>query len=396
MISTRVLLPIAILGVGILGFSALLATRPEVDRSEPEMVAPLVRVVTVAPATLRLSVEAHGTVEPPIESELRAQVDGEILWVSPQLAPGGFFEADAPLIRVDAMDYEQEREAARAARDRALSAFSRTRRELERLERLASESAASVSRVDEARDEHRAADAALREARVRLKRAERDLERTELVAPYAGRTREKSVDVGQFIRRGDDLARLYAIDYAEVPLPVPDRELAFLDLMNPFEESDRDETTEGPIVHLRAEFAGVQNEWTGRLVRTTAEIDPRSRTVTVVARVEDPYGRSPNGPPVPLPVGLFVEAEISGREIQDAIVLPTTALRQGSQVYVVDDEGRIRFRNVEVLRNRRNEVVVRNGLQAGERIVITPLRGAVEGMRVRVAEDDDSLEEATR
>ena len=396
MISSRVLLPIAILGVGILGFSALLATRPEVDRSDPETIAPLVRAVTVAPTTLRLSVEAHGTVEPRIESELRAQVDGEILWVSPQLAPGGFFEADEPLIRVDAMDYEQEREAARATRDRALSAFSRTRRELERLERLASESAASVSRVDEARDEHRAADAALREARVRLARAERDLERTELVAPYAGRTREKSVDVGQFVRRGDDLAKLYAIEYAEVPLPVPDRELAFLDLVNPFEEGNRDETKEGPVVLLRAEFAGVRNEWTGRLVRTTAEIDPRSRTVTVVARVDDPYGRSPTGPAVPLPVGLFVEAEISGREIEDAIVLPTTALREGARVYVVDDEGRIRFRDVEVLRNRRNEVVVRNGLQAGERVAITPLRGAVEGMRVRVAEDDDSLAEATR
>lgn len=394
--SARALLPLAILAAGVLGFIAFMVTRPEVDRSEPEVVAPLVQTITVEPRTIRLTVSAYGTVEPPIESELRAQIDGEILWVSPQLAPGGSFEAGEPLIRIDRTDYEEEREAALAARDRSTSAYSRTEREFERQRRLVSQSAASEARVDEARDAHRAADAALREARVRLTRAERDLERTELVAPYAGRTREKDVDVGQFIRRGDDLAKLYAIEYAEVPLPIPDRELAFLDLARPFHEGGRDEMSEGPVVLLRAEFAGVKNEWAGTLVRTTAEIDPKSRTVTVIARVDDPYGRSSGGAAIPLPVGLFVEAEIEGREIANAVVLPTTALRDGNQVYVVDADGRLRFRDVEVLRHRRDEVVVRSGLRSGDRAAITLLRGAVDGMLVRIAENDDAVARAAQ
>ena len=90
-------------------------------------------------------------------------------------------------------------------------------------------------------------------------------------------------------------------------------------------------------------------------------------------------------------MGLFVKAEIEGREVEDAIVLPTTALRTDSQVYVVDAELRLHFRTVEVLRNRRDEIVVSSGLVAGERVAITPLRGAVDGMQVRVAEASAAL-----
>lgn len=389
----RVVVPLGILTFGILGFVAFIATRPEVERRDTESVAPLVRAVLVEPQLLRFTVSAHGTVEPPIESELRAQIDGEITWVSPNLAAGGFFEAQEPLARIDPTDYENEREAARAARDRASSARSRAKREHERQQRLLSQSAASISHADEARDAFRAADAAVREARVRIARAERNLERTEITAPYAGRTREKNVAIGQFVRRGDELAQLYAIEYAEVPLPVADRELAFLDILHPFRDPGRDELVDGPVVRLRADFAGVHSEWTGHLVRTAAEIDERSRTITVVARIDDPYGRSPQGPSLPLPVGLFVEAEIEGREVEGAVVLPTTALRSDSQVYVVDAAGRLRFRSVEVIRNRRNEIVVGSGLEAGERVAITPLRGAVDGMQVRIADEQASLAE---
>ena len=391
--SRRVALPLAILAAGILGFALFMATRAKVERVEVEAIAPLVRAIVVSPQKLQLKVIAYGTVEPPIQSELRAQIDGEIVWVSPNLSEGGFFEPNEPLIRIDPTDYANDVEAAHAMRDRAKSALSHAKRENERQQRLLSQSAASPSRADEARDAYRSADAALREARVRVARAEHDLARTEMTAPYAGRTRSKNVDIGQFARRGDELAQIYGIESAEVPLPVPDRELAFLDLLHPYRDESRDELHDGPVVRIRAEFAGVQNEWTGRLVRTAAEIDARSRTITVVARVDDPYGRSPAGPSLPLPVGLFVEAEIEGREIENAVVLPRTALHDDNQVYVIDDQGRLHFRSVEVLRNRPGEFVVGGGLSEGELVAIMPLRGAVDGMQVRVADTPPVLAE---
>lgn len=390
----RVVIPLAILAVGVSGFVMFIVTRPHVDRGQAEIVTPLVRTVDVELQALRFQVFAHGTVKPLIESELRAEIDGEIVWVSPKLAPGSFFETGEALVRIDPTDYEHDLEAARADRDRATSGLSRARREHQRQQNLLSQSAASPARADEARDDFRAADAALRQAKVRIARAERDLGRTEIRAPYTGRTRDKHFDLGQFVRRGDELAELYGIEYAEVPLPVADRELAFLDLLNPFRDEEPSEPGDGPLVRLRADFAGVDSEWIGHLVRTAAEIDPKSRTVTLVARVEDPYRRKAEVAGIPLPVGLFVEAEIEGRLLEDAVILPVTALRDGGRVYVIDPEGRLHFRDVEVLRNRREEVVIGKGLAEGERVAITPLRGAVDGMRVRVATGADTAEEA--
>lgn len=105
--------------------------------------------------------------------------------------------------------------------------------------------------------------------------------------------------------------------------------------------------------------------------------------VHVVARVEDPYGRRPGAAHAPLPVGLFVEAEIVGRTARGVVVLPRSALRGDDQVLVVDGEDRLRFRDVTVLRRDREEVLIRAGLAGGERVCVSALEAPVDGMRVR-------------
>jgi hypothetical protein len=138
-------------------------------------------------------------------------------------------------------------------------------------------------------------------------------------------------------------------------------------------------------VLLHAQFAGRPHTWEGRVVRTEGEIDPRSRMVHVVARVEDPYGRAAPGR-VPLAVGLFVQAEIAGRRLERAVVLPRAALRGQDQVLLVDATDRLRFRAVEVARRIRDHVVIAGGLDAGERVVVSPLATVSEGMAVRTVE----------
>jgi hypothetical protein len=144
----------------------------------------------------------------------------------------------------------------------------------------------------------------------------RDLERAEIVAPYAGRVRGKDVDVGQFVTVGASVATIYAVDLAEVRLPLPDEELAFLDLPLSYRGSTNQPT---PRVTLRATFAGETHEWEGRVVRTESEIDPVSRMVHVVAEVADPYAPGPNPNRPPLAVGMYVEAEIEGRTVSDVV-----------------------------------------------------------------------------
>lgn len=379
------LVPLSILAAGAALSALAVLTRPRVEPQVAEVKAPLVRITEVEPRRLVLTVRGHGTVVPRSESDLVPQVSGEVIWVSPALVTGGFFDFGEALLRIDPTDYELALEAARAAVARADSESQKSRKELERQQRLAESDAASEARIDQAENAFRGAEAGLREARARRRLAERDLARTEFRAPYAGRVREESVDVGQFASRGAPLAKLYAVDFAEVRVPVPDRELAFLELPLGRRSVEAPKSL-GPRVLVHANFAGTQHAWEGRLVRTEGEIDPQSRTVTVVARVEDPYARSSDDSRPPLAVGLFVDVEIEGLAVEGAVVLPRLALREGGRVYVVDADDRLRIRAVDVLREDRDEVVIAAGLSAGERVSISPLRGAVEGMAVRVAE----------
>jgi RND family efflux transporter MFP subunit len=378
--------PVAIVLGGVVLAGLLILTGPRVQPSAPAATAPLVRALEITPRELQLNVHTHGTVVPRTESDLVPEVSGPVTWVSPALVSGGFFALGEALLRIDARDYQVALEQVSARLARAESEQRRAAKELTRQRGLAERRVASAAQLDDAENAARVAEAMLREARASLSRAERDLERTEIVAPYDGRVRSESVDVGQFISRGAPVAKLFAVDYAEIRLPVPDEELAFLDLPLLYRE---DAPGTGPEVILRARFAGAEHEWRARVVRTEGELDPKSRMVNVVARLQDPYAR--NGERPPLSVGLFVAAEILGDSIASAVVLPRSALREGDQVFVIDAEGRLRSRDVDVLRIVGDEVVVRSGLDAGERVCISALQSAIDGMRVRIAPDGEVL-----
>jgi RND family efflux transporter MFP subunit len=383
----KLLFPIASLGLGLLGFAILLSTGPRAEPRPTEDAAPLVRVMEVALEDVQLEVATQGTVAPRTESDLVPEVSGPVVWASPSLVSGGFFDAGEPLLRIDPRDYEVTLERARANVARARSEHKRAKKELERSRGLAERNFASDAQLDNAVNAESVTAAVLRESRAALAQAERDLERTEIHAPYTGRVREERIAVGQFVNRGAAIARLYAVDYAEVRLPIADEELAYLDL--PLFQRDGIETQEGPEVRLHARFAGSEHTWTGRIVRTEGEIDPRSRMVHVVARIRDPYSSDGARARAPLAVGLFVEAEIIGNVVEGVAVLPRAALRGSDQVWIVDSESRLRFRTVEPLRSTRSQVVIRAGLSPGERVCISPLETVVDGMRVRVVEEAD-------
>ncbi len=377
----QIVLPVAIVLAGAAGAALLVLTRPEVETAPPERAPPLVHVVEVAPRSVQLRVRTHGTVAPRTESELVPEVSGPIVWCSPSFVSGGFFEAEEPLIRIDPRDYRVALELARASLARAESEQRREASELKRQRNLADQGVASPSALERAETADQVASAALRQARANLEQAERDLARTEIRAPFRGRVRERSADVGEFVNRGMPLATLYAIDWAEIRLPVSDEELAHLDLPLWFRNGEPER--EPARVELRARFAGAEHAWAGRVARTEGEIDAKSRMVHVIARVEDPYARDEHGERPPLAVGLFVEAEILGRRLDGVYVVPRSALRGRDQVVVADAEDRLRIRSADVVRRGRDEVVLRSGIEPGDRVIVVPPEAAVDGMRVR-------------
>ena len=375
--NTKVVLPLAALAVASLGAGLLLATGSTVSGRPSDRALRAVRVVEVRSRTVQLEVRSQGTVVPRTESELIPEVSGSVVWTSPALVSGGYFEADEPLLRIDQRDYRANVDRAKAARARARSEHDHAQNHLERRVDLKERNVVSDAALDDARRSSEVAAANLRDSVVALGQARRDLERTEIRAPFSGRVRDEKVDVGQFLARGQAFATIYATDYVEVRLPIADAQLAYLDL--PLWGRRQVSEDQLPEVELSARFAGRDHVWTGRVVRTEGEIDARSRLVHVVARVANEV----SGDAMPLPVGLFVQGRIAGRSETEVAVIPRQALRNQSQVLVVDDQDRLRFRAVEVLRVEGENALIASGLADGERVCVSAIHAPADGMAVR-------------
>jgi RND family efflux transporter MFP subunit len=280
---------------------------------------------------------------------------------------------------MDDADYQSALASNKAALSRAQVELEHAADELNRLQRLLQQNLASQSQVDDVQRRSRVAEANLRSAEIAIQQSKRDLSRTEIQAPYAGRVRSEQVDLGQFISRGSPIATIYADDFVEVRLPIASTQLAYLDIST----SGKLASDPPAPVTLTAKLGNVRFIWSGELVRSEAEIDSRSRMFYGIARVRN--AQSEEHPP--LTVGLFVEAEIEGRLIENVIRLPRSAMRDKDQVLVVDADQRLRFRQVSLLRIEHDEVLIRTGLKDGELVCVSPLQTVVDGMRVQAVED---------
>jgi RND family efflux transporter MFP subunit len=378
-VGPKVLLPAAVLLGSLVISAALVVARPVPEAQGALEHRPVVAVVPAAPGTERMLVRTQGTVEPRTENELVAEVGGRLAWVSPALETGSFFAAGEVLARIEPADYEIALERASAALQRISSQRKLAEASLARSRALHEAGAASQATHDQAESNAAIAAANQREAEAALRQAELELSRTAVRVPFAGRVREKKADVGQHVARGGPIASVFAVDWAELRLAIPSDEFAFLDLPRAPSAPDA-----GPVVRISGHYAGRRHTWSGRVVRAEGALDPRTRLVYVVARVEDPYGLASGLPP--LEVGLFVEAEIEGREVPGAMRLPRSALRGDGEVVVVGADAALRTRRIEVLRVDGETVFVAGGLAAGERVVARVPSTFVEGMKVRVGE----------
>ena len=368
------IIPIFILGGFLFLAATLMATAPVLEPSAIKKLTTSVRVVEIQPKSVQLKVNSQGSVMPSMESQLIPEVSGKVAWMSPNLVAGGYFNNQDILIRVDDTDYKTKLNRAKATLSRAEAEQQHNEFEYRRMLSLEKRSLVSRSQLENALRAFRVADATLQDAQAAFQQAEQDIARTEITAPFAGLVRSENVDIGQFVSRGSPIATIYAGNQVEVRLPIADRQLAYLNI--PVSMRGEIPVEFQPAVTLTAQYAGQTLEWKGRIVRSEAEIDVSSRMVQLVARVESKTDS------VPLSVGLFVSAEIDGLAAENIVVLPREALRNDNQVLVVDKEDRLRFRKIEPLRLYQNDLLIRAGLQAGERVCVSPIQTAIEGMVV--------------
>ncbi len=383
-LTLQILLPILVLLGGGSALYFLVVMQPEASTVEKEITLPLVRAQRVEHETLQMQVKSQGNVEPKREIDLVPEVSGKVIFVSPSLIDGGFFEEGETLLKIDPRDFELAE-----TQQRAQVAEKQYRLKLEEAEAAAAQrewkalgKGAEPDSLVLREPQLAEARASLAAAQAMLQKASLDLERAIIKAPFAGRVRSESVDIGQFISIGSPLAQIYSVDVAEIRLSIPDVEVAYLDV--PLRYRDLSSPTAAPEVRLTANFAGKTFEWMGKIVRTDGQIDSLTRQVTLIAAVQDPYAHSENQNRPPLAVGMFVEAEILGKSFENLVKLPRSAMQSANRVLVVDAENRLRFREVEILRRAQDSILISSGLEDGELVCLSKLQGVTDGMRVQV------------
>ena len=383
---TKKILPVLIIVFASAAAWALVNARPEVATASIAPPALLVDVVQARRNPVTFSVQSQGSVAPRTQTTLVAEASGQIVEVSPAFVSGGFFRKDDVLVRIDPRNYESVVKRARAAVARAetqlateTATASYAKEDYARLQRL-NPNTGPASALALRKPQLSAAMAELQSAQADLEKAEGDLDRTVIRAPYDGLVRQKIADVGQYVNVGSQLAMTFAIDIAEVRLPITQNDLQYLDLTKlrvglPLE------------VVLQTQLGGETVSWAAVITRSEGVFDADTRVLYLVAQVADPYGlqRGAEGAQVPLMMGTFVSAQIAGRPGGDLFVVPRQSIYRGETIWLVDDDSTIRPARVDVVRADENFFYISDGLMEGDRYCATAVEQPLPGMKVRVS-----------
>ncbi len=377
----RFVTPLLILALLLGGGFLVLSNPPELQRTgPPDGPQIIVETVTLRPRDYRVTIASYGTVQPRTQSVLVAQVSGQIVAIAAGFRPGGFFAEGDLLVTIDPRDYEADVKIAEAALMDALQAEAQESARSEQALfdwRRIDNSGESPSDLVLRKPQLQAAQARVISSRSALAKTKLALARTRVRAPFNGRVLAQLADRGQVVGVGTALAEIYATDYVEIRLPLRNGDLAFIDLPE-----------SGPVrklpVKIQSEL-GTANIWQGRIVRTEGAIDETARQLHVVAQIHDPFatGRPSSGGQRPLKIGEYVTAEIVGKRLADALVIPSAAIYQNSYVYVVEND-ELRRRPIEIAWQNGVDALLATGLAAGDALVITPLGQVTSGTPVRV------------
>lgn len=389
-------LPLLILAGGVLGAQVMIASRPEVPKVEPQATPTLVETVTVRAHDERAVIPAYGTVRAHRELTVFPRVEGYVTAQHANLISGGRVGAGDTLIEVDARDYElavetERGNVARAEFELRLEEGSQVVAEREWALLEPSIETSDMGRRLALREPHltekRAAVAA---ARSRLAQAELNLQRTRVRAPCNALVLDENVEPGQLVNARSPVATLVCTDVFRVEVSLALDRLHWVTFPNTAEPAGEEGSAEqGSVVRIRRDLGAAQAaQWTGRVDRLLGDVTENGRMARLLVLVPDPLGHAPGD--AQLLLGEYVRVEIMGPRLNDALSLPRRALREGDRVWVHNAENRLEVRHVDVTLGRDDTVIVRRGVAAGERVIVSPLPAALPGMVLQAVGETDS------
>lgn len=379
----RALLPFLVIVISLVLTFVLVKSRKTPKPHEAPHLGPLVEVGILTKADRQILISGTGSAQSRYEVSITPQVKGRVSKLSPQMVAGGTFQKGELLFAIEDVDYQ-------LAIAHAQATLAQAELELLRNENLAdlarkewhslnSESDLEPNPLVVYEPQLKSARALRDAAQANVKQAELNLERTRVFAPFDCYVRSEQLEIGQFLNAGAPVATVAGIDQIEIVVPLPLEEIVWIQVPR------KGTKQRGSLAKVELQSGGRTFHWQGEITRSLGEIDPRNRMARVVVTVNDPFTEDTEKANLlnDLLPGMFVNVQILGEELSDIISVPRGAMHDNDTIWVIDDENRLHIREVDILRRERDEVLIRSGLDANEKIVLTNLSGAAEGMLLR-------------
>lgn len=378
----HVLTPIAIIFAALIILALFSVMAPKPTKKPIEVKAPLVSVMSLVSQEVTFNIHSQGSVVPRTKTTLVSEVSGVVTSVSEKFQVGGFFRKGEVLLTIDDITYQVDSLRAQAQLESAQAVFIEEQARSQQAEEewlltgktreQAPILALRVPQLKKAQAGVLAAQADLREAKVKL-------ERTKITAPYDAMLTAKQVDIGQYVTMGTSLANAFAIDYAEVRLPVKQRDLVFLNLSRIHQAIE-----EGANVELFYQIDGKKHFWNAQITRYEGVVDSASRVHYFIAQIEDPYGVLASSKHDEIRIGTFVNAKVTGKNVTNVTAIPLSAVYSGDTVYLVDNDNRLFIQKVKLLRSDANFAYSTDVFPTDKRLILTKLAIPISNMKLRI------------
>ena len=336
-----------------------------------------VEVEILKPTNHQILISSTGTTQPITQTALTSEVGGEIIYRSKKFSEGSSVIEGEILAKIDDTDLQlQYNNALLQLRTAEVQS------QVQKAEAEVAEEAWKKIGEGTAKDltlkkpQLKQVEAALNVAKAQVESAKKKLDKTDITAPYTGRIQSVNIDLGSTILPGQPVGVIYTANQIEISLPVKDSDLAFLDIpMDGRKLNDNEKS----LVKASALYKGKLQVWTGNIERVDGVIDPVTRMIKIIASFKNEFLEENQ---TTLPIGLFVEAEINGKFLENVFIVPNVSLTTNNEILIVDRNNQIEMRKIVVLKKLKDSVIIKDGLSIGERIIVSKLNIATSGMDV--------------
>lgn len=366
---------IIILIISIILTMLLVSNKKEADTIITEIDIPLVKVRPLIQNTINATIQSQGTIFPANEIIILSEINARVAWVSEKLDNGASFNKGDTLVKLDSRDYELALISAesnilnaKVNLEREQAEFDLANKEWERV------GSGKASDLTLRKPQLAQAEAIWAASKAAVEQAQRNLDRTAIIAPFSGRVRNKNINVGSSLFPGTSIAKIYSTDFYEIRLPISDRDMPFTGLL--FDGKSI------PFYNQLDVIFSLDNQdiYKGKIVRTESEKDYKTKMVVLIAKID--VGKNYNKNNL-LTIDQFLEAKIIGIELEDSIQIPRSLVRN-SYVWVIDSGRKLRKRKVDIFRYEKEIAILKDGIIKGDYLLMSRMNTLVDGMLVDI------------